>query len=126
MCLMNTEMRISQLLLILSDACVTRIVSHLSLYPVGDDSRTASEEDNTKYREYPAVNRSRTNAMSKPVTYDHRISVRKIGELLAGWEFIPDFVSKDFPLTPTLMNDVVVDGYSDYAPWTCFFPSYLY
>ena len=52
--------------------------------------------------------------MGKAV-YSHRISVRKIGELLVGWEFIPEFVSKEFNLVPA-MNELddtaefVVDG----------------
>jgi hypothetical protein len=33
--------------------------------------------------------------------YQHRISVRRIGQLLAGWNFIPNFVSKDYSLGPT-------------------------
>jgi hypothetical protein len=33
--------------------------------------------------------------------YQHRISVRRIGQLLAGWNFIPNFVSKDYLLEPT-------------------------
>jgi hypothetical protein len=35
------------------------------------------------------------------VAYRHRISVRRIGQLLAGWDFIPEFVSKDYVLGPT-------------------------
>lgn len=45
---------------------------------------------------------------TKPVTYDHRISVKKIGELLAGWDFIPGFACRDFRLTPSLPS--VIDG----------------
>lgn len=41
--------------------------------------------------------------------YNHRISVKKIGQLLAGWDFIPEFASKDFELQPT-MGAFVVDG----------------
>jgi hypothetical protein len=33
--------------------------------------------------------------------YRHRISVRRIGQLLAGWDFIPEFVSKDCVLGPS-------------------------
>mmetsp|Transcript_2817 Transcript_2817/g.4236 ORF Transcript_2817/g.4236 Transcript_2817/m.4236 type:complete len:406 (-) Transcript_2817:778-1995(-) len=40
--------------------------------------------------------------------YSHRISVRRIGELLAQWDFIPRFASKDYQLKPTLAN--VFDG----------------
>ena len=39
--------------------------------------------------------------LASPVTYQHRISVRRIGQLLAGWNFIPEFVSKKYSLQPT-------------------------
>lgn len=41
------------------------------------------------------------------VSYEHRISVRRIGQLLAGWNFIPDLVSRKFslrPSSPTVTN----------------------
>lgn len=44
----------------------------------------------------------------KSVTYPHRISVRRIGQMLARWDFIPEFVARDFPLAPTIHG--VVDG----------------
>jgi len=52
------------------------------------------------------------------ITYSHRISVKKIGELLAGWNFIPEFASKDFHLTPTIneVDEIVVDGESVALP----------
>lgn len=37
----------------------------------------------------------------KNVVYCHRISVKRIGSLLAGLDFIPEFVAKDFNLGPT-------------------------
>lgn len=40
--------------------------------------------------------------------YNHRISVKKIGQLLAGWDFIPDFAAKDFQLQPTM--GAITDG----------------
>ena len=40
-------------------------------------------------------------------SYEHRISVRKIGQMLANWN-IPRFVSRDYTLQPT--GDFVVDG----------------
>jgi len=46
---------------------------------------------------------------NKNVKYFHRISIKKIGYLLARWDFIPDFLSKDFQLNPTYN---VVDGES--------------
>eukprot|EP00560_Eucampia_antarctica_P008148 CAMPEP_0197826624 /NCGR_PEP_ID=MMETSP1437-20131217/3562_1 /TAXON_ID=49252 ORGANISM="Eucampia antarctica, Strain CCMP1452" /NCGR_SAMPLE_ID=MMETSP1437 /ASSEMBLY_ACC=CAM_ASM_001096 /LENGTH=433 /DNA_ID=CAMNT_0043427141 /DNA_START=160 /DNA_END=1461 /DNA_ORIENTATION=+ len=45
-------------------------------------------------------------------TYQHRISLKKIGKLLVGWDLIPEFASKDFTLKPTLLNNYVVDGVS--------------
>lgn len=44
--------------------------------------------------------------------YSHRISVKKIGQLLAGWDWIPDFASRDFSLTPTMnqFGSSVIDG----------------
>jgi hypothetical protein len=44
-----------------------------------------------------------SSTMKNPTTtYPHRISVRRIGQMLAGWNFIPNFVSRDFALTPTI------------------------
>jgi Platelet-activating factor acetylhydrolase, isoform II len=36
-----------------------------------------------------------------PVSYNHRISIRKIGQLLAKWNFIPDFVARPYTLEPS-------------------------
>lgn len=41
-------------------------------------------------------------------SYAHRISVKKIGSMLAGMNFIPEFVSKEFQLKPTTPNVKVV------------------
>ena len=60
-------------------------------YPI-DESNTRSG--------FPTSGRS--------LTYDHAISVRRIGQLLAGWEFIPTFATKRFQLNPT--SSTVVDG----------------
>jgi hypothetical protein len=38
------------------------------------------------------------------VAYQHRISIRRIGQLLAGWNFIPEFASRDFALQPTSLS----------------------
>ena len=46
-------------------------------------------------------------ATSTRAVYEHRISVRRIGQLLPNWDFIPSFVAKDFSLLPT---GSVVDG----------------
>ena len=37
-------------------------------------------------------------------SYQHRISVQKIGKKLAGWTFIPTFVNRNFLLTPGAQN----------------------
>jgi hypothetical protein len=66
-------------------------------YPAGSSYVEANQVD-------------RWNNDHQKVSYDHRISVRKIGELLAGWEFIPEFMSKEFLLEPTLQTGRVVNG----------------
>jgi hypothetical protein len=38
------------------------------------------------------------------VAYKHRIYIRRIGQLLAGWNWIPDFASRDFALKPTSLT----------------------
>jgi predicted dienelactone hydrolase len=47
--------------------------------------------------------------VQKEIKYNHRISIKKIGQLLAGWDFIPDFAAKDFALQPTVVGSIV-DG----------------
>jgi hypothetical protein len=49
------------------------------------------------------------DSVQKEIKYNHRISIKKIGQLLAGWDFIPDFAAKDFALKPTSVGSVV-DG----------------
>jgi len=53
------------------------------------------------------------NVMVKQPSYDYRISVRRIGQLLAGWDFIPGLVARDFSLAPARS---VVDGTDDHFP----------
>ena len=53
-------------------------------------------------------------AQSQPATYDYRISVRRIGQLLADWQFIPGLVARDFSLSPT--SAFVSDGSSSELP----------
>eukprot|EP00535_Pseudo-nitzschia_heimii_P002343 CAMPEP_0197191882 /NCGR_PEP_ID=MMETSP1423-20130617/24197_1 /TAXON_ID=476441 /ORGANISM="Pseudo-nitzschia heimii, Strain UNC1101" /LENGTH=278 /DNA_ID=CAMNT_0042644665 /DNA_START=358 /DNA_END=1191 /DNA_ORIENTATION=- len=61
---------------------------------------------------YPLVNDSST-PLPPEIKYDYKISLRRIGQLLAKWEFIPEFVSKDFSLIPSGSSVVrVVDGKS--------------
>lgn len=46
--------------------------------------------------------------LTETATYNHRISVAKIGDLLAGWDFIPSFASRNFVLKPSLTNAKVL------------------
>lgn len=59
---------------------------------------------------YPIYESEDSIAELEPVTYDHRISVKKIAGLLAGLNFIPGFVSRSFQLSPSLPFGSVVDG----------------
>ena len=43
----------------------------------------------------------------KPVTYNYQINVRRIGELLAKWDFIPNFATRKFSFAT---SDAIVDG----------------
>lgn len=52
------------------------------------------------------VPQSNNNAQ---VRYDHRISVKRIGQLLAGWNFIPEFASRSFAFQPTSSKSLL-DG----------------
>ena len=49
---------------------------------------------------------SSDDRLTSRVIYEHGISVSKIGNKLAGWKFIPSFVTRNFPLTPTYTNIV--------------------
>jgi hypothetical protein len=51
---------------------------------------------------------SKASLDPQTVEYQHRISVRRIGQLLAGWDFIPELASRNFALSPTSMT--VTDG----------------
>lgn len=44
---------------------------------------------------------SSSSSTSPPVLYNHRISIRKIGQMLAKWNFIPDFVARPYTLEPS-------------------------
>lgn len=58
---------------------------------------------------FPVVGEEDKNdTTTQRTSYSHRISVRKIGSMLAGMNFIPEFVSKDFELEPTTRNANVV------------------
>ncbi|KAL7487069.1 hypothetical protein ACHAW6_012688 [Cyclotella cf. meneghiniana] len=43
---------------------------------------------------------------SSNATYKHRISVKKIGRSLAGWNFIPSFATRNFSISPLYTNTV--------------------
>lgn len=57
--------------------------------------------------------------------YQHRISVRRIGQLLAGWDFIPDFVSKSYQMAPSSETTNIVDGSNVPLPTTSSLPVVL-
>jgi hypothetical protein len=68
---------------------------------------------------YPVTDSS--NPLPPEVKYDYKISLRRIGQLLAKWDFIPEFISKDFSLTPSASSSStirVVDGKSIPIPGT--------
>jgi hypothetical protein len=102
-----------------------------SFKPNNDDSSSAVTSSSVAYRSLKVDISQGVEQVSVPVAmwfpiknnvsvssssvakYSHRISVKKIGQLLAGWEFIPEFASKDFSLSPTLSSDttgLVVSG----------------
>lgn len=51
-----------------------------------------------------------TYSKAKKLTYRHRISVKRIGQLLAGWNFIPELLSRNYELEPSLAAGFVLDG----------------
>jgi len=55
-----------------------------------------------------------TTTTSKPASYQYRISVRRIGQLLADWQFIPGLVARKFSLDPT--SSSVADGSNEDIP----------
>lgn len=50
---------------------------------------------------YPVASTS-TTATQESLTYPHRISIRRIGQMLARWDWIPQQASKNFALTPSM------------------------
>ena len=53
-------------------------------------------------------------AAESAVRYKHRISVRRIGQLLAGWN-LPGFVARNFELEPSLMSSAAASALSPSA-----------
>jgi hypothetical protein len=51
-----------------------------------------------------ATSTSSSSSMQPLDSYQHRISVQKIGKKLAGWTFIPAFVNRNFSLNPASQN----------------------
>jgi hypothetical protein len=45
---------------------------------------------------------SSSTSISTSIKYNYRISLRRIGQLLAKWDFIPDFILRDFTLDPSI------------------------
>ena len=68
-------------------------------YPIDEPTRTTTTLQNS--------GPSRSDIRSDRLYYDYKISIRRIGQLLARWEFIPSFASKDFHLKPTLLSTIV-------------------
>ena len=63
---------------------------------------------------YPVFPSASSSAIKnfKPAQYNHRISLAKIGTLLANWN-LPDFLQKDYKLIPTMnrnLGSIVVNG----------------
>jgi hypothetical protein len=59
---------------------------------------------------FPVDKATTTVAAAPAAQYQHRISVRRIGQLLAGWDFIPEFVSKGYKLSPSSVTATIVNG----------------
>jgi len=55
-------------------------------------------------------NSSSSTSSSSSAIYSHRISIKKIGSMLLGSDFIPQFLSKDFSLSPTYGGVLGGDG----------------
>ena len=50
------------------------------------------------------TNNDDNNSKRQPADYAHRISVQRIGQLLAKWDFIPSFAARKFVLEPSLSS----------------------
>jgi len=93
----------------------TSSLSPMSRSINANQSTTRSDQNKKPIMDYPTIERSTISISSDTVklqtaTYSHRISVKKIGSLLAGLSFIPEFFAKDFTLNPTSKSGSIVDG----------------
>jgi hypothetical protein len=61
-------------------------------FPIDNDAAASASVSKNSVNSVDSTNK---------VYYQHRISVRRIGQLLAGWNFIPNFVSKNYVLEPS-------------------------
>ena len=61
-------------------------------------------ENNNAPDDYLQSSGRSSTSSGSAVSYNHRISVKKIGKLLAGLNFIPSFAYRDFPLDPSSDN----------------------
>lgn len=52
-------------------------------------------------------------ASLEPAIYKHRISISRIGQLLAKWDWIPNFVAKDYSMKPTGIFSSTTSSMSD-------------
>jgi hypothetical protein len=59
---------------------------------------------------FPAYSSASKVPFGSRPKYQHRISVKRIGELLAGWDFIPEFASRNFAFSPTTSSGSVLNG----------------
>jgi len=59
---------------------------------------------------FPMVDNKEKKEDLITANYQHRISVRRIGQLLARWDFIPAFVSRPYNLSPCSTTARIVDG----------------
>lgn len=74
-------------------------------YPVNEEEQIQSSDNHCR-----RSSSSHGQSTSPTVQYDYQISVRRIGELLANWDFIPNFATRKFSFAPQTKNVVFVNG----------------
>ena len=87
---------------------IPSLTSTSSTDPV--DSRLLSSKSS------PTTSNTSIGNIQHTAVYHHRISVKKIGSLLAKLDFIPKFISKDFELQPTATNCQIINGNDQSLP----------